>query len=85
MNDKIISITIDDEERMAEVILTFTNEETNKNYVIFEFLDTKEVSAAVYEESTSNEGVFLDIETDEEWHMLEEVLDDYYDSLEEDE
>lgn len=85
MNDNMITIIQGEEERIAEIILTYFNEETNKQYVIFEFVDTNEVSAAIYIEDNDLEGTFLDIETDEEWEMLEELLDDYYDNLEEDE
>ncbi len=85
MEDKYITIIQEDGERVAEIILTYFHEETNKKYVVFEFVDTKEVSAAIYVEENEYEGNFLDIETDEEWDMLDEILEDYYDSLEEDE
>ncbi len=85
MTDKMITIIQDNEERVAEIILTYFNEDTNKNYVIFEFLDTGEVSAAIYTEENEFEGTFSDIETEEEWDILEEILAEYYDSLEEDE
>ena len=85
MEDKYITIIQEDGERVAEIILTYFHEETNKKYVVFEFIDTKEVSAAIYVEENEYEGNFLDIETDEEWDMLDEILEDYYDSLEEDE
>ncbi len=85
MTDKMITIIQDDQERVAEIILTYVNEETNKKYVVFEFIDTNEVSAAIYVEENEFEGSFLDIETDEEWDLLEEILEEYYDSLEEDE
>ncbi|HHT39668.1 MAG: hypothetical protein RBS76_02360 [Acholeplasmatales bacterium] len=82
MTEKMITIIHGDEERMAEVILTYYDENSDKNYVIFEFVDSKEISAAVFVEENSNEGYFLDIETEDEWQLLEEVLASYYSSLE---
>ena len=82
MTEKMITIIHGDEERMAEVILTYYDENSDKYYVIFEFVDSKEISAAVFVEENSNEGYFLDIETEDEWQLLEEVLASYYSSLE---
>lgn len=62
--------------------MTYYDENSDKNYVIFEFVDSKEISAAVFVEENSNEGYFLDIETEDEWQLLEEVLASYYSSLE---
>lgn len=69
------------EESVCEIL--FTHEHGGKNYVVFEFLDSHEVSAAVYVVGeTEDEGSFLDIETDEEWDMLDKVLQAYFDSEE---
>lgn len=66
--------------------ILFTHEHNGKNYVVFEFVDTKEVSAAIYVPGvTDDEGTFLDIETDEEWDMLDGVLQSYYDETEDEE
>ena len=80
-------LTIIDEngnERVCEIL--FTHKANGKNYVVFEFLDTEEISAAIYTpEEDSEEGFLSDIETDEEWDMLDELLDSFYDSLEQSE
>ena len=66
--------------------ILFTHEHNGKNYVVFEFVDTKEVSAAIYVPGeTDDEGTFLDIETDEEWDMLDGVLQSYYDENDDEE
>ena len=66
--------------------ILFTHEHNGKNYVVFEFVDTKEVSAAIYVPGASDdEGTFMDIETDEEWDMLDGVLQSYYDEAEDEE
>jgi uncharacterized protein YrzB (UPF0473 family) len=50
-------------------------------------MDTHEISAAEYVEDKNNpsEGTFKDIETDEEWEMLDGVLDKFFDELEDEE
>ncbi|MDY0074331.1 MAG: DUF1292 domain-containing protein [Acholeplasmataceae bacterium] len=63
--------------------ILFTHEANGKHYVVFEFVDTHDVSAAIYLPGESaDEGTFADIETDEEWDMLDQVLQSYYDELE---
>ncbi|MBU1142152.1 MAG: DUF1292 domain-containing protein [Firmicutes bacterium] len=74
----------DGDESVCDIL--FTHEHNGKNYVVFEFVDTKEVSAAIYVPGeTDDEGTFLDIETDEEWDMLDGVLQSYYDENEDEE
>lgn len=74
----------DGDESVCDIL--FTHEHNGKNYVVFEFVDTKEVSAAIYVPGeTDDEGTFLDIETDEEWDMLDGVLQSYYDENDDEE
>jgi len=81
--NQITLINEDGTEELAEIL--FTHQSDSKNYVIFEFLESKEISAAIYIEKENGEGELQDIETDEEWEMLNELLDNYFDELEEDE
>jgi uncharacterized protein YrzB (UPF0473 family) len=68
------------EESVCEIL--FTHEHQGKNYVVFEFLDSHEVSAAIYVAGEhEDEGTFYDIETDAEWDMLDGVLQAYFDEL----
>jgi len=77
--NQMIVTNAEGEESVCEIL--FTHEHNGKNYVVFEFLDSHEVSAAVYVVGeTEDEGTFLDIETDEEWDMLDKVLQAYFDS-----
>ncbi len=79
--NQMIVTNAEGEESVCEIL--FTHEHNGKNYVVFEFLDSHEVSAAVYVVGeTEDEGSFLDIETDEEWDMLDKVLQAYFDSEE---
>lgn len=76
-------IVVTDEQGTETVCeILFTHEANGKNYVVFEFPEDGEVSAAVYTPSdTDEEGTFSDIETDEEWELLDKVLQAYYDDL----
>lgn len=69
------------DEVVCEIL--FTHEHKGKNYVVFEFLDTHEVSAAIYIPSSesADDGTFEDVTTDEEWIMLDQLLQEYYDEL----
>jgi uncharacterized protein YrzB (UPF0473 family) len=68
-------------ESVCEIIIT--HEHDGKEYVIFEFVDSGVVSAARYVPGKNEEeGTLEDIETDEEWDMIDKVLNAYYDDLE---
>ncbi|MGL5041652.1 MAG: DUF1292 domain-containing protein [Culicoidibacterales bacterium] len=69
-------------ETLCEIIFTFHSDEFDKNYVIYsmpgkEDEDEVEVSAACYEESDTDEGVLKPIETDAEWELIEQVLEEF--------
>ena len=79
--NQMIVTNADGDESVCEIL--FTHEHNGKNYVVFEFLDSHEVSAAMYvADENEDEGSFSDIETDEEWDMLDKVLQAYFDSEE---
>ncbi|MFP4177667.1 MAG: DUF1292 domain-containing protein [Acholeplasmataceae bacterium] len=76
--NQILITTEDGDESICDIL--FTHEANEKQYVVFEFVDTGEVSAAVYVPGESeDEGRFEDIETDAEWEMLDRVLQAFYD------
>jgi len=78
--NQMIVTSPDGVESVCEIL--FTHEHNGKNYVVFEFVDSHEISAAVYEPGeTEEEGTFSDIESDEEWDMLDKALQAYYDDL----
>lgn len=85
MEHNQLTIIFDDEEVLADILFTHINEETLKQYVVYEIVGTDEISAARYIQTSSEGGYFEDIETDEEWEELEEVLEQYFDSLPDDE
>lgn len=80
MEEKTFTV-IDEEgnEILYEVVLTFKNDETEKSYVIYKLPkeDAEEVFAAIYDEDAKDGGNLIQIETDEEWDMVEEVLNTF--------
>lgn len=62
-------------EKRMTILFTFDNEVTKKQYVVFQDLeqDEDEVYASAYDEN----GQLLPIETDEEWQMVEEVINTF--------
>jgi len=84
MNENQMIVTNENGEEMVCEIL-FTHEYNGKNYVVFEFVDSQEISAAIFVPGeTEDEGTFMDIETDEEWDMIDGVLQEFLDALDED-
>jgi len=77
-------ITEEGKEEEYEVVLTFKSDETNKAYVIYKKPgeDEEEVFAAIYDEDKNDGGELTRIETEEEWDMIEEVLNSFLDEEE---
>lgn len=76
-------LTIIDEEGnevLCQILFTFASEEFNKNYVLFYPLTGEEddenvtVMAASYTEGENGVGELSEIETDEEWDLIEDAL-----------
>lgn len=62
-------------EKRMTILFTFDNVVTKKQYVVFQDpeQDEDEVYASAYDEN----GQLLPIETDEEWEMVEEVINTF--------
>ena len=72
------------EEVLCEILFTYHSDEFNKDYVLFypvgsEEEDEIEVLAASYTLDPEGDGIgeLHDIETDEEWAMIEELLEQF--------
>lgn len=80
-------IVIDEEgnEIECDIILTFKNDEFNKSYVVYQIPGDEEdlVTASVYDEDATDGGKLSPIESDEEWDMIEEVLNSFQEDEEE--
>ena len=86
MEDRTLTLTLDDgSEVECNILFTYQNEETNKNYVVFQVRGRNDVSAAIYHPTEGGNGSLERIETDEEWELLEDLLDDYSASLDDEE
>lgn len=86
-------ITIVDEngnEQLCEVLFTFDSDKFNKSYVLYYPVSSEdddeeiEIHASSYTPSEDNEdGELQQIETEEEWDMIEEMLNTFLDEEEE--
>lgn len=82
-DDQLTIVAEDGTESLVTIIFTF--EANDRHYIVFEFEDTKDISAAVFvPDESQTEGTLLDIETDEEWDLVDDVINQYYDDLEND-
>lgn len=79
MKEKTIYVTdADGNEIEYEVVLTFESPETGKKYVIYKLPEEEEeVMAAIYVEEADGEGSLVEIETEEEFQMIQDVLDSF--------
>lgn len=62
----------DGKEMEMEILFTFEDEATHKNYVVFQ--DPEDESGEVFASAYDEDGNLLPVETDQEWAMIEEVL-----------
>lgn len=87
------NITVIDEngnEQLCEILFTFDSEKFNKSYVLYYPISENddeediEIHASSFTPSENNEdGELSPIETEEEWDMIEEMLNTYLDEEEE--
>ncbi len=79
MDDKTIVVTDENgNNTVYEIILTFDSPDTGKKYVIYKLPEEdEEVMAAVYEEQTDGEGVLTEIQSEEEFEMIQDISDSF--------
>ena len=82
MEDTRLTLVLDGEEVICDILFTHYSEQFEKNYVVFQFTDRDEISAAVFVETEGGEGYFEDVQTDEEWELLDELLEAFLGDLE---
>ncbi len=78
----ITLINEDGSETLAEVLFTYYSEEFNKNYVVFLPEDSTDGVAAASFVENGNQGSLEQITTDEEWELIEDLLEQYVAQLE---
>ncbi len=78
MTDRTLTLVNDDgTEILCDILFTYHYEKTNKDYVVFQVRETEEVSAAIYYPEDNGAGRLDQITTEDEWSMLEGLLNDY--------
>lgn len=78
MQDRTLTLVQEDgKEIICDILFTYHWDKLNKDYVVFQVRGANEVSAAVYFPKENGEGHLERVETEEEWTMLEELLNDY--------
>ncbi len=76
----------DGKEIECEIIMTFSSDEFNKSYVVYQLKDDEsgEYYAASYNPEDDDEGKLFEVESDKEWDLIEEVLESFLEDGEED-
>jgi uncharacterized protein YrzB (UPF0473 family) len=84
-NDVLFITDENGEEIEARIIMTFDSEEFKKSYLVYQLVDDEsgEYFAASFNPDDEDEGSLMPIETDEEWDLIEEVLESFLDENEE--
>lgn len=87
MENEFETLIVTDEEGNeieCTIIMTFESEEFNKSYVVYQVNDDEsgEYYAASYNPEDGDEGNLEPVETDEEWDLIEEVLESYLEDTE---
>lgn len=78
MEDRTITITTETgEEIICDILFTHHSDDFNKDYVVFVKRGTDEASASEYVPNEDGTGRLVPVETDEEWTLLEDLLEDY--------
>ncbi len=83
--NKIIIVDEQGRERVCEILFTYQHPETEKNYVVLypiDELDSDEeemdLFAYSFIENENGDGELFTLETDEEYDMINEVIDQFY-------
>lgn len=81
-DNKIVFKDENGNDKEFEVLFTFNSEQTGKSYAVLGCLDENEeldIIAASYEPTEDGEiGELSPIENDEEWAMVEETIDAFF-------
>ncbi|MDE7161782.1 MAG: DUF1292 domain-containing protein [Anaeroplasmataceae bacterium] len=79
MEDRTLVLTMGDgKEVTCDILFTYHSDQFNKDYVIFQPRGEEQLSAASYVEDGDGKGSLQAVESEEEWDMLEELVNDYY-------
>ena len=82
---QLVFVDENENEVLCDILFTYDSEEFGKSYVFFSPVSSededgnREVAVASYKPTEDGIGELEVVETDEEWDMLEEVLESYVD------
>ena len=83
--NKIVIIDEEGRERVCEILFTYQNPDTQKNYVVLYPIDEldsddeeMDLFAYSFVENEDGDGELFTLETDEEYDMINEVIDQFY-------
>ena len=65
----------DGNEKRMIILFTFSSDDYGKSYVVFQ--DPENETGEIYASAYNDDGELLPIETDEEWDMVEEVINTF--------
>ncbi|MEY8308704.1 DUF1292 domain-containing protein [Erysipelotrichaceae bacterium 51-3] len=71
----------DGNEKRMIILFTFSSDDYGKSYVVFQ--DPENETGEIYASAYNDDGELLPIETDEEWDMVEEVINTFVSDEEE--
>lgn len=63
------------EEKKMTILFTFDSPDYNKQYVVFQ--NPENTDGEVYASAYTDQGELIPIESDEEWEMVEEVINTF--------
>lgn len=75
--EEFMTLTTDGKEYKCRILFTYFSEEFSSNYVIFNVVGTDQISAMKYDDKDADSGKLDPIEKEEEWKLLEEVVDSW--------
>ncbi|MFE8703269.1 DUF1292 domain-containing protein [Cytobacillus sp. FJAT-54145] len=92
-NNNITVVDEEGNEQLCEVLFTFESEEFGKSYVLYYPIGAEEdedeeieIHASAFMPTEDNQdGELMPIETEEEWDLIEEMLNTFMDEQEEEE
>ncbi|MCR5112761.1 MAG: DUF1292 domain-containing protein [Acholeplasmatales bacterium] len=82
MQDRTITLTDDSGKTItAQILFTYHSDDLNKNYVVFLDTNTNQASAAEYFDDGNGSGHLGDIQSEDEWEMLNDLFEEYMENM----
>jgi len=86
LKENVLVFEKDGKEIECQILFTCNLEGyEGNNYVVFQIGDSEDISAARYTEQGDGIGELLDVETDNEWDLLDDAIESFFNDLEDEE